>query len=140
MKIELANLVKFTVATGGAALASTPVFKLFTTYVNMPVWGVPVTLWGAAAAGSILSLFFGDPITTRRMLFGQTMAAMFFGVGLAVLASDAMNWEWATKNLSMFAMMSAAMLRWFLPSLIIRGKQLIHTFSFSFTKKRGDDK
>lgn len=137
MKEELLNFLKVVSATGGAATVSSPLFKLFTDYIQQPVWGVPVTVFGAAAAGSILSLFFGDPLSSRRSLFGQVLASTFFGAGAAVLVSDAMNWDWAAKNISMFAMMSAAMIRWFLPSIIERVKQLIKAFNFSFTKKQG---
>ena len=41
-------------------------FQLFNSYIEQPVWGVPVTVFGAAAAGAALSLFFGDPLPTRR--------------------------------------------------------------------------
>lgn len=134
------NLIKLASVATGTGAASSPFFQLFTSYVQQPVWGVPVTVIGAAAAGAGLSLFFGDPIPTRKALFGQVLAATFFGAGVAVLVADGMDWDWATKNISMFAMISAAMIRWFLPSIIDRGKQLIKDFKFSFTKKQGDDK
>lgn len=131
--MSLFKLVGTTVGTGAV---TSPLFQLFTTYVQQPVWGVPVTVMGASAAGATLSLFFGDPLPTRRALFGQVLAATFFGAASAVLLSDAMGWEWASKNISMFAMISAAMIRWFLPSIIERVKQLIKEFKFSFTKKQ----
>lgn len=134
------NLAKMVGLITGTGVATSPFFQLFTSYVQQPVWGVPVTVIGAAAAGAALSLFFGDPLPTRRALFGQVLAATFFGAGAAVLLSDAMDWDWAAKNISMFAMLIAAMIRWFLPSIIDRGKQFIHDFKFSFTKKEGDDK
>lgn len=132
------NLAK-TVASITIGLATSPIFQVFTSYIKQPVWGIPVTVMGAAAAGSALSLFFGDPLPSRRALFGQLIASTFFGAGVAVLVSDAMGWAWATRNISMFTMLSAAMIRWFLPSVIDRGKQFIHDFKFSFTKKEGDD-
>jgi len=134
------NLIKLAGTSVGTGAATSPLFQLFTSYVQQPVWGVPVTVIGAAAAGAALSLFFGDPLPTRKALFGQVMAATFFGAGVAVLVADGMNWDWATKNISMFAMISAAMMRWFLPSIIERGKQFIKEFKFSFTKKEGDNK
>lgn len=135
------NLAKLLLAAGGASAATPPAFQLFTDFVHQPVWGVPVTVFGAAAAGAALSLFFGDPLPTRRALFGQVLAATFFGAGAAVLVADAMDWEWATKNISMSAMISAAVIRWFLPGVIERVKQLIKEFKFSFTKKpEGGDK
>lgn len=141
MKGELMNLTKLLVTASGAGAATSPLFQLFTNYIQQPVWGVPVTVFGAAAAGAGLSLFFGDPLPTRRALFGQTLAATFFGAGAAVLVSDGMDWDWAAKNISMFALISAAMIRWFLPSVIERGKQLIKDFKFSFTKRsNGGDK
>lgn len=120
-------------------MATSPLFQLFTAYVKQPVWGIPVTVIGAAAAGAALSLFFGDPLPSRKALFGQVIASTFFGAGVAVLVSDAMGWSWATRNISMFTMLSAAMIRWFLPSIIDRGKQFIHDFKFTFSKKEGDD-
>lgn len=129
---SLVNLLKVVTAAGGAGAASSPFFQLFTHYIQQPVWGIPVTIIAAGAAGSVLSLFFGDPLPTRRALFGQTLAATFFGAGCAVLVADAMEWEWAANNISMFAMISAAMIRWFLPSFIERVKQLIKEFKFSF--------
>lgn len=132
---SLFELTKLVGVTSGAGAVTSPAFQLFTHYVNQPVWNVPVTVYGAAAAGAALSLFFGDPVPTRRALFGQVVAAMMFGAGLAVLVSSAMEWEWATKNISMSALISAAMIRWFLPSIIERVKQLIKEFKFSFTKR-----
>lgn len=135
------ELTKLLVTAGSTGAATSPLFQLFTSYVQQPVWGVPVTVFGAAAAGAGLSLFFGDPLKTRRDLFGQILASTFFGAGSAVLAADAMNWEWATKNISMSALISAAMIRWFLPSIIARVKQLIKEFRLSFIKKpEGGDK
>lgn len=136
MKEEVANFVKMISTSAGTGVATSPVFQLLTNYVNQPVWGVPVTVFGASAAGACMSLFFGDPLPTRRALFGQVLAATFFGAGSAVLAADAMDWEWATKNISMFALISAALIRWFLPSIIERVKELIKEFKFSFTKKQ----
>lgn len=132
---SLFELTKLLGVSSGAGAITSPAFQLFTSYVHQPVWGVPVTVFGAAAAGAGLSLFFGDPLPTRRALFGQVLAATFFGAGSAVLVADAMHWEWATKNISMSALISAAMIRWFLPSIIERVKQLIKEFKFSFTKR-----
>ena len=129
------SLIKLVATSAGTAGFISSILDAFTTYVQLPVWGVPVTVIGAAGAGAILSLFFGDPLETRRDLFGQTIAATFFGAACAVLVSDGLNWDWAAKNMAMFALMSAAMIRWFLPSVIERGKQLIKDFKFSFTKK-----
>lgn len=132
------ELFKVAGASAGTGVVTSPLFKLLTSYVQQPVWGVPVTVMGAAAAGASLSLFFGDPINTRRSLFGQVLAATFFGAGVAVLAADGMNWDWATKNISMFAMINAALIRWFLPTVIDRVKQMIKEFKISSTKKGAD--
>lgn len=134
------DLVKLVFTAGSTGFATSPVFQLFDSYVQQPVWGVPVTVFGAAAAGAGMSLFFGDPVPTRRALFGQVLASTFFGAGSAVLVADAMSWEWAVKNISMSALISAAMIRWFLPSIISRLKQLIKEFRFSFTNSKGEDK
>lgn len=140
MKEEVANFVKMLSASTGTGVVTSPVFQLFTQYVSQPVWGIPVTVFGAAAAGACMSLFFGDPLPSRRALYGQVMASTLFGAAAAVLAADAMNWEWAAKNISIFALVSAALIRWFLPSIIDRVKQLIKEFRFSFTKKDGEGK
>lgn len=131
----IVSFIKLTVTSAGAAVASSPLLDAFTNYIQLPVWGVPVTVIGAAGAGAVLSLFFGDPLTTRRELWGQTLAATLFGAATAALVADGMNWDWAAKNMAMFALMSAAILRWFLPTAIERIKQLIREFKFSFTKK-----
>lgn len=137
----IVSLFKLTVASASTGVVSSPLFDLFTRYMPTMVWNIPVGVVGAAGAGAVLSLFFGDPLTTRRDLFGQTIAATFFGVATAVLAADALDWEWAAKHMPMFAMMSAAMIRWFLPTIIERGKHLIKEFKFSFAKKSdGGDK
>lgn len=140
MKTEVANFVKMLSASTSTGVVTSPVFKLFTQYVQQPVWGIPVTVFGAAAAGACMSLFFGDPLPSRRALYGQVMASTVFGAAAAVLAADAMNWDWAAKNISIFALVSAAVIRWFLPSIIERVKQMIKEFRFSFTKKDGEGK
>jgi hypothetical protein len=136
----IVSFFKLATASVTAGAASTPVLKLFTEYVSLPVWGVPVSVVGAAAFGAGLSLFFGDPLPSRRALYGQTLAATAFGTACAVLVADGMNWDWAQKNISMFALMSAAILRWFLPTIIERGKQLIREARFPTLKKPGDGK
>lgn len=135
----IVSFFKLAASTVTAGAVSTPVVEVFNSYVNLPVWGVPVSVIGAAAFGAGLSLFFGDPIPTRRALYGQTLAATVFGAAAAVLAADAFDWDWATKNISMFAMVSAAMVRWFLPTIIDRGKQLIKEFRFPTAKKPPGD-
>lgn len=140
MKEEVANFVKMISASTGTGVVTSPVFQIFTQYVNQPVWGIPVTVFGAAAAGACMSLFFGDPLPTRRALYGQVIASTMFGAAAAVLAADAMDWDWAAKNISIFALISAAMIRWFLPAIIERGKQLIKEFRFPTTKKDGEGK
>lgn len=115
------------------------VFPLLDKVFDIPVFGVPVTIVGAAAVGAGMSLFFGDPIESRRSLFGQVLAATAFGVSAGVLAADALNLEWAQKNMGMFVMMTAALMRWFLPSVIDRGKQFIKEFKFSFSRKTDGD-
>lgn len=135
---SLFELTKLLGVSSGAGAITSPAFQVFTHYVNQPVWNVPVTVYGAAAAGAALSLFFGDPVPTRKALFGQVVAAMMFGASLAVLVSSAMEWEWASKNISMFAMMMAAVIRWWLPTAIEHGKQLIKAIKIPFTKMKHD--
>lgn len=115
-----------------------PIAAVLGSYVQTPVWGVPVSVIGAAAFGAGLSLFFGDPLPTRRALYGQTLAATFFGAAAAVLVADGMDWDWAQKNIGMFALVTAAVVRWWLPSIIERGKQLIKEFRFPSLKKPTD--
>lgn len=129
------SLLKLSVTSAAAAVAGEPVVDIFTKYVSLPVWGVPVTVVMAALAGAGLSLFFGDPIESRRSLWGQVLASMAFGTAIAVLVADGMGWGWAQKNISMFALMSAAIVRWFLPTVIERGKQFIREFKWPFARK-----
>lgn len=136
--MSFSKLVGATLATGAAG---TPAMRLFTDYVSLPVWGVPVSVIGAAAFGAGLSLFFGDPIPSRKALYGQVLAATFFGAAWAVLVADGMGWEWAQKNIGMFGLSSAAVVRWFLPTVIERGKQIIKEFRLpSIKKSDGDSK
>lgn len=139
MKGELMNLTKLLVASSGTSAVAHPLFQILDGYVQQPVWGVPVTVFGAAACGAAMSLFFGDPLPSRRALFGQTLSATIFGAGLAVLLSDAMNWVWATKHLEMFALVCAAMIRWFLPTIIERTKQLIKSFTIKIPLSKRDN-
>lgn len=133
------SFVKLAGTAGGTAVASSPLFDLFNHYVNLPVWGVPVTVIGAAAFGTALSLFFGDPVTGARNFYGQILAATVFGAAIAGLSADALQLEWAQKNMAIFALMTAAMTRWFLPSIIERGKLLIKDLKLpSVGKSKGD--
>lgn len=118
---------------------SSPVVKAMSVYLSVPVWNVPVSVIMAALAGAGLSLFFGDPVESRRSLAGQVLAATAFGTAVAVLTADGAGWEWAQKNIAMFAMMSAAILRWFLPTAIEKGKQAIKDFKIPFMKKPPGD-
>lgn len=127
------------VKLGVAAAAASPFVKVFTELVVTPVWGIPISVAMAALTGAGLSLFFGDPIESRRSLWGQLAAATVFGLAIADLTARALKWEWATANMPMFALMTAALLRWFLPSIIDRGKEFIKDFKFSFTKKPEDE-
>lgn len=136
----VSSFVKLTLSAAGvAAGADGWVFPLLDNVFSIPVFGVPVTIVGAAAVGAGMSLFFGDPVESRKSLFGQVLASTAFGVGVGVLFADAMNLEWAQKNLGMFVMMTAALMRWFLPSVIDRGKQFIKEFKFSFSRKTDGD-
>lgn len=135
----IVSFIKLATASVATGAASSPAIDIFSQYVNLPVWGVPVSVIGAAAFGAGLSLFFGDPLPTRRALYGQTLAATVFGAACAVLVADGMDWDWAQKNISMFALMSAAMVRWFLPTIIERGKQLVREFRFPSLKKPDGD-
>lgn len=134
---SIIELIKLSVATGGAGVAATPVARIFSEYVQQPVWGVPVTVFGAAMFGAGLSLCFGDPVPKRGSLFAQVFASAAFGAGLAVLLADALDLAWAQKNMAMSAMISAALIRWFLPALIEKVKQMIKDFKLSFITKRG---
>ena len=131
----IVSFFKLAAATAVSGAVSAPAFDIFSAYVNTPVWGVPVSVIGAAAFGAGLSLFFGDPIPTRRALYGQTLAATVFGTAVAVLVADGMAWEWAQKNISLFALMSAAVTRWFLPTVIEHGKAVIKSFKLPSLKK-----
>lgn len=132
------SFIKLSVATLATGATTSPIFRILTESVQFPVWGVPVSVIGAAACGAGLSLFFGDPLPTRRSLYGQIVAATIFGVAVAVLLADGMDWDWAQKNIGMFALMSAAMTRWFLPSTIDRGKQLIREVKLPSIRKSDD--
>lgn len=132
------SFIKLTATAFATGVAVHPFAAVFSSYVSTPVWGVPVSVIGAAAFGAGLSLFFGDPLPTRRALYGQTLAATFFGAAAAVLVADGMDWDWAQKNIGMFALVAAAVIRWWLPSSIERGKQIIKEFRVPSLKKPTD--
>lgn len=114
-------------------------FNVFGKFVELPVWGVPVTTFGAAAAGAALSLFFGEPIESRKLFWGQIFASCLFGTAVAVLSADGFNWDWAEKHISMFALFCAAIIRWFLPVTIERGKALIKDIKLNFKFIKSDN-
>lgn len=140
MEAKVQSLIKMIFVAVPTGFGAERTFNLFTDFVELPVWGVPVTTFGAAAAGAALSLFFGEPIKGARALWGQLAAACIFGTALAVLAADGLNLDWAEKHLSMFALVCAALIRWFLPVTIERAKQLIKEFKLSFKFLKSDDK
>ena len=124
-------------STSGAGLAA---LDIFNKTMQIPVWGVPVTTFGAAAVGAGVSLFFGEPVSGAKMLWKQIIASMFFGVAFSVLCADIFGWAWAAKHQSLFALVVAAFVRWFLPSIIERGKAIIKEYklNFNFGKKGGE--
>lgn len=143
MKGEAVSLTKLLIVSVSAGISTIPAFDLFTKLVSLPVWGVPVTSFGAAAAGAGLAMFFTDPVESRRLLGGMILGSCFFGTAGSVLLADGLNLGWAHKHPSMFAMVVAAVIFWFSPSAIRRGKQMIHDYNFSFSflkRKKEDDK
>lgn len=120
---------------GTAAAVASPIVQMTAEAVIPPVWGIPISTVMAALAGAGLSLFFGDPVESRRSLWGQMVAAAVFGIAIATLAADATGWRWAQHNRPMFVLMTAAVVRWFLPSAIERGKEVIRHFKFSFMRR-----
>lgn len=133
----VSSFIKLTLSTTAAGVGSNWFFPLLDSFFDIPVFGVPVTTFGAAAIGAGLSLFFGDPIETKRSLFGQVLAAMFFGVAIAALLADGFQLDWAKRNFPMFALVMGGSIRWFLPSFIIKGKELIADFKLSFRRGGG---
>lgn len=132
----MSSFLKVTLSSAGVGAGFRNwIFPFFDSVFTIPVFGVQVTTIGAAAVGAALSLFFGDTIESRRMLFGQVIASTLFGVAVGILCADGLSLAWAQKNLQMFVLMMAALMRWFLPSIIARGKELIKDFKFPFTKK-----
>lgn len=130
--------IKLAMTALAAGLAA-PTMEAAPKIIQVPVLGVPIAVVAAALAGAALSLFFGDPITSRRALFGQTFTAAIFGTCIAVLMADGMGWVWAQKNITMFALMSAAMLRWFLPGLIHKIGEVIRDFKLRIPRVGGTD-
>jgi hypothetical protein len=124
--------------TGLAGMVTSPLFQALNSLFPGTVFNAPVSSWGAAAFGAVISLFFGEAPPSRRRLFGECTAAMGFGVAIAVLAADGLDLDWATNNASMFAMVCAGVVRWFMGPVIERGKRFIHetNFSIPFLKKK----
>lgn len=136
--LDLLGRVALATTTSGTSLKA---IDIFNKTMALPVWGVPVTTFAAAAVGAGVSLFFGEPVTKARDLWGQVIASMFFGVAWSVLLADGLNWEWASKHQSMFALVTAAFVRWFLPAIIERGRELIKEYklSLNFMRKKGGE-
>src|SRR5690606_19690093 len=107
------SLIKLTATAAGVGVTGAPLVEILTQYVQLPVWGVPVTVVMAALAGAVLSLFFGDPVESRKSLWGQVLGSTAFGTAVAVLVADGMGWGWMQRNIPMSALMSAAVIRWF---------------------------
>jgi hypothetical protein len=120
-----ASFVTFSTAVHAAAPSVATRSVLSGPYV---VWNVSISVLSAAAFGAGLSLFFGDPIETRRSLYGQTISATVFGIAVGKLAAEGFNWTWASSNMELFALMSAAITRWFLPDVLSRITVLIKEF------------
>ena len=136
----VSSFFKLILSSAGVSLGTNDVVvPALSRVIDLPVLSVQVTLFGAAAFGAGLSLFFTDPIESRRMLLGQVLGATVFGVCLGVLCADALELNWAKKNLGMFVMMSAAATRWFLPSIIDRIKKLISEAQIPFLRKKGSE-
>lgn len=127
----MSSFLKLAATTASLGVGVDGTFNIFTQFVQLPVWTVPVTSFGAAAVGAGLSLFFGEPLKSKRDLWGQLLAACIFGTAASVLLTDAFGLGWAAKHPGMFAMVIAAMVRWFLPACIERAKQIIREYRLS---------
>lgn len=140
MKGEIAQaLLKAASVTTASAGAQWTFEKVALTLPTF--WGVPVTVFGSAAVGVALSLFFGGTkVKSRRELWGQVLFSVLFGVAAAILCASAFNLHWAKENISAFAFVCAAVTRWFLPGLIERVRKIIREYklSISLDKKEGD--
>lgn len=135
------SFFKLSIAAVATGATASPVLDILSQTLQFPVLNTTVAVVGTAALGAGMSLFFGDPLESRKMLYGQVLAATVFGASVAVLVADGMNWDWAIKNMQMFSLVSAALMRWFLPSIIDRGKQIIKDFKLpSIKKPSGEDK
>ena len=115
---------------------ATPTFKIFADAMKLPLADASIGIFLAGLAGAGLSMFFGDPIEGKRNLWGQVLGSAIFGTTIATMLSDAMGWSWAVKNPYMFALIVAALTRWWLPSIITRGKQIIGELNIPWPGKK----
>jgi hypothetical protein len=103
-------------------------------------WTVPVSVFGGAAIGAGVSLLFGDPVRTRRALWAQIVGAWILGGAGSVLLAEGTGWTWAINHPAYFALVAAAVVRWFLPVTIERGKQIIKEYRLTLSRNKGDDR
>ena len=117
------------------------IVQMVNAFFSMLIWNIPVTTFGAAAFGAGLSRFFGEPVSKQRNFWGQMAAACFFGTAIAALVAGAFDLKWAKENMSLFALINAACIRWFLQTIIDRAKLIIKEYklSLNFGKSKRDD-
>ena len=106
--------------------------------VAMPIFSVPAAVIGAAAFGTAASLSTGDPVHSRRELFGQSLSIIFGTAAAAFMARGGP--DWMSEVQGPIASVVAYLARHVAPSITERSKEIIRNFKFSLRRKGDDDR
>ena len=83
------------IGTGLAALASAGVINDW----SVPLFGVPLTVIGMAAAGAYLSYAYGKPESSRKKLYTMAIANTFLATVCVAVLPQWLGWEWTNSKI-----------------------------------------
>lgn len=86
---------------------------------SIPLFGVPLTAIGMAAAGATMSFAFGQAEKSRRRLFGVAIAGTFAGACGVTVVPAFLGLEWVSPVVQPpLAFFLAFFSRWIIPLLV----------------------
>lgn len=113
------------IGTGLAALTSIGVINDW----SVPLFGVPLTVIGMAAAGAYLSFAYGEPVKSRKKLYTLAIANTFLAAVSVAVLPQWLGWEWSSHKLEApLAGMFAFAARFAVQPLIDTVPELIRKF------------
>lgn len=83
----------------------------------VPMWGVPLSAFGLAALGSILSYTWTPPEKSKRVFFFKLVSVTLFSVALVVVMPDILGWSLRPESQPPMAFIVATFGRWIIPAL-----------------------